>query len=229
MRVGLVSSSAGHVFRELHRAVESWDVSFDVVTDRACGIETVSDSLGVSRERVEEADREAFSRRAAERFAEQGIDYVLLFFNRLVSADLYAALPTFNIHPSLLPAFPGIGALEGAERSGVRFVGATLHLVTETPDGGPIVAQACAPVPPGSASDCFAEISFVQRVCLATLSVELQRDRALRVDPAAGTVEHLGPQPYTPRCSPAVQDPGLVQTLRELEQERGIAVTQPEA
>jgi folate-dependent phosphoribosylglycinamide formyltransferase PurN len=229
MRVGVVSSSEGIVFREMHRAVQSWDVSFDVVTDRECGIEAVSDTLGVSRERIQEADREAFSRRAAERFAEQGIDYALLFFNRLVSADLYAALPTFNVHPSLLPAFPGLTALEGAELRGVRFLGATLLLVTEEPDGGPIVAQTCAPVPPGCSTECLAEISFVQRVCLAVLSVELQRDRALRVDPGVGTVEQVSPRPYTPRCNPAVQDPGLVQTLRELEQERGIAVTQPEA
>jgi phosphoribosylglycinamide formyltransferase-1 len=229
MRVGVVSSSEGLVFRELHRAFQSWDVSFDVVTDRVCGIETVSDSLGVSRQRIEEADRAAFSRLAAQRFAEQGIEHVLLFFNRLVSADLYAVLPTFNIHPSLLPAFPGFGALEGAERSGVRFVGGTLHLVTEEPDGGPIVAQACAPVPPGCSTDCFAEISFVQRVCLAILSVELQRDRALRVDPRAGTAQHLDPRPYTARCNPAVRDPGLIRSLRELEERRGIAVTQPEA
>src|SRR5215207_11109825 len=171
MRVGVVASSEGLVFREMHRAFRSWDVSFDVVTDRACGIEAVSDSLGVSRQRIQEADREAFSRLAGQRFAEQGIEYVLLFFNRLVSADLYAALPTFNIHPSLLPAFPGFGALESAYRSGVRFVGGTLHLVTEEPDGGPIVAQTCAPVPPGCFTDCLAEISFVQRVCLAILSV----------------------------------------------------------
>src|SRR5215217_6801811 len=123
MQVGVVSSSSGLVFRELYRAVEPWGVSFDVVTDRRCGIEDVSDALGVSWERIEETDRKAFSWRTAQRFADRGIEYVVLFFNRIVSADLYTAFPTFNIHPSLLPAFPGFGALESARRSGVRFVG----------------------------------------------------------------------------------------------------------
>ena len=98
MRVGVLSSSDGLVFREMHRALRSWDVSFDVVTDRSCGIETVSDSLGVSRQRIQEADARRSPERR-QRFAERRIEYVLLFFNRLVSADLYAALPTFNIHP----------------------------------------------------------------------------------------------------------------------------------
>jgi|SRR5829696_362792 len=226
MQVGVVSSSRGLVFRELYRAVEPWDVSFDVVTDRRCEIEDVSGALGISWERIEETDREAFSRRTAQRFADRGIEYVMLFFNRIVSADLYRAFPTFNIHPSLLPAFPGFGTLKNARRSGVRFLGATLHLVTGEPDAGPIIGQACAPVPPGCSTSCFDEMSFVQRVYLSMLTVELQRDSALTLDPAAGTVE-LAPQPYTPRCNPALRDPRLIRLLTQLEEERGIAVTQP--
>lgn len=55
-----------------------------------------------------------------------------------------------NVHPSLLPAFPGVDAQGQAQARGVRIAGCTTHFVTEEVDGGPIVAQAAVAVPPGA-------------------------------------------------------------------------------
>jgi len=67
---------------------------------------------------------------------------------RLVGAPLLDAFPNriLNIHPSLLPAFPGLDAQRQALDHGVRISGATVHLVTAELDGGPIVLQAAVPV-----------------------------------------------------------------------------------
>ena len=67
---------------------------------------------------------------------------------RLVGAPLLDAFPNriLNIHPSLLPAFPGLDAQRQALEHGVRVTGATVHLVTRELDGGPIVLQAAVPV-----------------------------------------------------------------------------------
>ena len=67
---------------------------------------------------------------------------------RLVGPALLAAFPQriLNIHPSLLPAFPGLDAQRQALDHGVRVSGATVHLVTSELDGGPIVMQAAVPV-----------------------------------------------------------------------------------
>ena len=67
---------------------------------------------------------------------------------RLVGAPLLEAFPNriLNIHPSLLPAFPGLDAQRQALEHGVRVTGATVHLVTAELDGGPIVLQAAVPV-----------------------------------------------------------------------------------
>jgi phosphoribosylglycinamide formyltransferase-1 len=67
---------------------------------------------------------------------------------RLVGAPLIDAFPNriLNIHPSLLPAFPGLEAQRQALEHGVRISGATVHLVTHELDGGPIVLQAAVPV-----------------------------------------------------------------------------------
>ena len=69
-------------------------------------------------------------------------------FMRLVGAPLLEAFPNaiLNIHPSLLPAFPGVDAQRQALEHGVRMTGATVHLVTADLDGGPIVLQAAVPV-----------------------------------------------------------------------------------
>ena len=79
----------------------------------------------------------------------EGVDLVCLAgFMRLVGPPLLAAFPDriLNIHPSLLPAFPGLDAQRQALEYGVRVSGATVHLVTSELDGGPIVLQAAVPV-----------------------------------------------------------------------------------
>ena len=67
---------------------------------------------------------------------------------RLVGAPLLAAFPDriLNVHPSLLPAFPGLEAQRQALEHGVRVTGATVHLVDAGLDAGPIVMQAAVPV-----------------------------------------------------------------------------------
>ena len=67
---------------------------------------------------------------------------------RLVGPPLLEAFPNriLNIHPSLLPAFPGLDAQRRALEHGVRISGATVHLVTSDLDAGPIVMQAAVPV-----------------------------------------------------------------------------------
>lgn len=84
--------------------------------------------------------------------AERGVGLVLLagFMRRLHAPILEAfANRLLNIHPSLLPAFPGRDAIGQAWRHGVRVTGCTVHLVEEALDGGPIVAQAAIEVGEG--------------------------------------------------------------------------------
>jgi phosphoribosylglycinamide formyltransferase 1 len=80
---------------------------------------------------------------------DRGVTLVCLAgFMRLIGAPLLTAFPNriLNVHPSLLPAFPGIDAQAQALAHGVRISGATVHLVTGELDGGPIVMQAAVPV-----------------------------------------------------------------------------------
>jgi phosphoribosylglycinamide formyltransferase-1 len=93
--------------------------------------------------------RDAFDRAVAAALRARGVELVCLAgFMRLVGQPLLAAFPNaiLNIHPSLLPAFPGIDAPAQAIAHGVKVSGVTVHLVTGELDGGPIVRQAAVPV-----------------------------------------------------------------------------------
>jgi phosphoribosylglycinamide formyltransferase 1 len=94
-------------------------------------------------------DRAAHERALVEALRARGVGLVCLAgFMRLLGPTFLAAFPNavLNVHPSLLPAFPGADAQRQAWLHGVRVSGATVHLVTEELDGGPIVLQTPVPV-----------------------------------------------------------------------------------
>jgi phosphoribosylglycinamide formyltransferase-1 len=95
------------------------------------------------------ANRETCDRAIADILLDSRVELVCLAgFMRIVGKPLLEAFPNriLNIHPSLLPAFPGLDAQRQALEHGVRVAGATVHLVTSELDGGPIVLQASVPV-----------------------------------------------------------------------------------
>lgn len=94
-----------------------------------------------------------------EALREYRVDIVLLAgFMRRLHATFLGAFPdrVLNIHPSLLPAFPGLDAIGQALRAGVRETGCTVHVVTDALDAGPIVAQRAVPILPGDTAEAIA-------------------------------------------------------------------------
>jgi phosphoribosylglycinamide formyltransferase-1 len=95
------------------------------------------------------ASRPAFEEALVARLVEAGASVICLAgFMRILSPFFleHAPGPVLNVHPSLLPAFPGVDAQGQAWTHGVMVAGATVHLVTPELDAGPIVAQATVPV-----------------------------------------------------------------------------------
>jgi phosphoribosylglycinamide formyltransferase 1 len=93
--------------------------------------------------------RDEYDARLARELQARGVSLVCLAgFMRIVGARLLEAFPNgvLNVHPSLLPAFPGVDAQRQALEHGVRISGATVHFVTPELDGGPIILQAAVPV-----------------------------------------------------------------------------------
>jgi len=94
-------------------------------------------------------EREPYDRRVVAALHEANVDLICLAgYMRLLSPYFVAAFPQriLNIHPSLLPSFPGLESQKQALDYGVRFAGCTVHFVDENLDAGPIVLQAVVPV-----------------------------------------------------------------------------------
>lgn len=100
---------------------------------------------GKFRTKLDEEAEQAFVRR----LLQARIDLVVLAgFMRILKGDFLRAFPqrVVNIHPSLLPAFPGLEAWKQALDYGVKFTGCTVHFVDQGVDSGPIIAQEAVPV-----------------------------------------------------------------------------------
>jgi phosphoribosylglycinamide formyltransferase-1 len=155
-RIGILISGRGSNMQAIVEAVGSGalDATVALVVSnradaagleyaRAAGLETqVLDHRGWP-------SRAAYDAAVADALEARGVDLVCLAgFMRLLGPALLDRFPqrVLNVHPSLLPAFPGLDAQRQAFEYGVKVAGATVHLVTEALDAGPIVAQAAVPV-----------------------------------------------------------------------------------
>jgi phosphoribosylglycinamide formyltransferase 1 len=105
-------------------------------------------------------ERETYDRQVAAVLDEHKADLICLAgYMRLLSPYFVAKFPNriLNIHPSLLPSFPGLEAQRQALEHGVKFAGCTVHFVDENLDAGPIIVQAVVPVKDGDTEAALSE------------------------------------------------------------------------
>lgn len=104
--------------------------------------------------------KEAFYEKIRDELTLKGVELVVLAgFMRIVKKPLLDAFPNriINIHPALLPSFPGLHAQKQAIDYGVKITGCTVHFVDEGVDSGPIIIQAALPVHPDDTEDTLSE------------------------------------------------------------------------
>jgi phosphoribosylglycinamide formyltransferase-1 len=162
-RVGILLSGRGSNFRALHTAMVRGEVPAQialVVSNRAeaAGLAAARE-LGLETAFIPhrgEPSREAHDAKIVAALRARSVDWVCLAgYMRLLSKELIRAFPQriLNIHPSLLPAFPGLDAQRQALEYGVAISGCTVHLVDEELDHGPIVVQRVVAVEDGDSVD----------------------------------------------------------------------------
>lgn len=130
-------------------------------------------------------DRDAYDRAIVEVLRSRGVDLVCLAgYMRVVGPSLLHAFPNriLNIHPSLLPAFPGLHAQRQALEYGVRVSGATVHFVSAELDAGPIVMQAAVPVRDDDTVETLSERILVEEHRIYPEAIRLVLDGGLTVE-----------------------------------------------
>lgn len=191
-RLGVLISGRGSNLQALIDAIRDGrlDASIAVV------ISNRADAAGLDRARAAGieamtlshrgfATREEYDRALAKELQAREVGLVCLAgFMRLVGAPLIEAFPNriLNIHPSLLPAFPGLDAQKQAIDHGAKVSGVTVHLVTEELDGGPIVVQRAVAVMPGDTAESLAARILEQEHRAYPEAVQMILDGGWRVE-----------------------------------------------
>jgi phosphoribosylglycinamide formyltransferase-1 len=155
-RIGVLLSGRGSNFEALAESVARGRIPNAEI---ALVVSNREDAPGIERARArgiaahvipsKGLEREAYDKLVVAALKENRVDLVCLAgYMRLLSPHFVAAFPNriLNIHPSLLPAFPGLEAQRQALEHGAKFSGCTVHFVDENLDAGPIVLQAAVPI-----------------------------------------------------------------------------------
>ena len=164
-RLGILLSGRGSNFEAIANNVAAGAIDAEIAVvisnrEEARGLE-IAHERGLTAVAIPSKglDREAYDRLLVAELRKHQVDLVCLAgFMRLLSAHFVREFPQaiLNIHPSLLPAFPGLDAQHQAIEHGVKISGCTVHFVDEYLDAGPIVAQAAVPVEDGDTADTLA-------------------------------------------------------------------------
>lgn len=155
--IGVLVSGNGSNFQAIVDAIEAGRIPQGRI---ACLISNKADAYALERARnhnipsfvlnhKDYSDRAAYDRAMVALLREHGVQLVVLAgFMRLLSPVMVESFPNaiMNIHPALLPAFPGLDAQKQALEYGVRYTGCTVHFVDVGTDTGPVIVQAVVPI-----------------------------------------------------------------------------------
>ena len=191
-RIGVLISGRGSNLQALIDAIADGSLSADI----AVVISNNADAAGLERARAAGIetlvlDHRSFSSRSdydaalAQELRSRGVSLVCLAgFMRLIGPRLLDEFPQaiLNIHPSLLPAFPGVDAQRQALDHGVKITGATVHIVTGELDGGPIVIQAAVPIRGDDTVDLLSARILIEEHRLYPEAVRIMLNGGWRVE-----------------------------------------------
>ncbi len=190
-RIGILLSGRGSNFEAIARQIDDGKLSAEI----AVVVSNVESAPGLQRARDRGFDvffvsskglsREAFDRQVTEALENKKVELVCLAgFMRLLSPSFIQTFRNriLNIHPSLLPAFPGLDAQRQALEYGVKVSGCTVHFVDEGLDSGPIILQAAVPVLDGDTEDSLSARILEQEHQIYSKAIQQVLDGQIRID-----------------------------------------------
>jgi phosphoribosylglycinamide formyltransferase-1 len=216
MRLGVLASGSGSNLQSILDACEQGRVEARV----AAVICNVPGARALERARASNvpaillphagfARREEYDARLVEELRAHDVSLVCLAgFLRIITPVMLRAFPDriLNIHPALLPAFPGMHAVRQALAAGVRVSGCTVHIVDEGTDTGPIVVQAAVPVLDGDTEETLAARILVQEHRAYPRAISLFASGRATVAGRKVAVRGIAADPALTLASPPLDD-----------------------
>ncbi len=190
-RLGILLSGRGSNFEAIARNCASGKLAAEiaiVIANRedAQGLETARKmGLRVALLPSKGLAREEHDRQVAAALTAAAVDLVVLAgYMRILTAWFIAQFPQriVNVHPALLPAFPGLDAQHQAWEYGVRYAGCTVHFVDEKMDSGPILAQAVVPVFDSDTAETLSNRILAEEHRIYSEAIALVLDGQFRVE-----------------------------------------------
>jgi phosphoribosylglycinamide formyltransferase 1 len=191
-RIGILLSGRGSNFEALADSVAAGRIPDAEISLVISNREDAPGLLRAAERRIRArvipskgVEREAYDRLVVAALNDARVDLVCLAgFMRLLSPYFVAAFRgrILNIHPSLLPAFPGLEAHRQALDYGVKLSGCTVHFVDENLDAGPIIAQAIVPVKPDDTEETLAARVLSEEHRIYTEAVRLVLSGKFRIE-----------------------------------------------
>jgi phosphoribosylglycinamide formyltransferase-1 len=212
LKIGVLVSGSGSNLQAVVDQIENGAIAAEVV----CVISNRSDAYALERAKRHNipaihldhrlhAGREAYDAALVGTLREFGVQLVMLAgFMRIVTPVLLEAFPhaVMNIHPALLPAFPGLHAQQQALDYGVKVTGCTVHFVDAGTDTGPVIIQAAVPVLPGDTEETLSARILVEEHRIYPAAVRMFADGRLSV---SGRTVTIAPYPFSP--APLFENP----------------------
>lgn len=191
LRLGVLASGSGSNLQAIIDSIESGYLPCEiavVVSDKpdAYALKR-AEKKGIATHIVEHRkfkDREAFDAELARVLNIHGVDLVILAgFMRVVTRVLINAFPMriLNIHPALLPSFPGLRVQKKAIEYGAKFSGCTVHFVDEGVDTGPIIIQAVVPILDDDTEETLSARILKEEHRIYPYAIKLFAERGLEV------------------------------------------------
>ena len=145
MRLGVMCSGNGTNFENIIRSVTKHEVVLMIHNKKECGAIKRAEKFGIPHCYVNAKDEE----KMVELFRVWRVDYIVLAgYMRIIKNPSAFHCPLINVHPSLLPKYKGLHAVEQALESGDKVTGCTVHYVNEELDGGEVILQSEVPILP---------------------------------------------------------------------------------
>ena len=141
--------------------------------------------------------KKEYDRAVAGKLKEKGVDLVCLAgYMRILGPEFIRTFEgkIINIHPSLLPAFPGLNVQQQTIDYGVKFSGCTVHFVNEEVDAGPIILQAVVPVHESDDAESLAERILIQEHLIYPRAIQLIAENRLHIDNRKVFIKESVPQ-----------------------------------